>query len=101
MLLVVTLSPRPDDRRAQAVDSPLDLHALDGALLVAYQAAFAVAIGAFMVAAASLVVRFRRARGIERQQLRWVRNWHRRWSGWRWPPAGRFAPAPGSSVVQF
>jgi hypothetical protein len=72
VLLVVTLSPRPDDGRAQAIGSPLDLHALDGALLVAYQAAFAVAISAFVVAAASLVVRFRRARGVEREQLRWV-----------------------------
>jgi hypothetical protein len=72
LLLVVTLLPRPGDRPAQAVDSPLDLHALDGALLVAYQAAFAVSISALVVAAASLVVRFRRAHGIERQQLRWV-----------------------------
>jgi hypothetical protein len=71
-LLVVTLLRSPGDRLAQAVDSPLDLHALDGGLLVAYQAAFAVAIIANVVAAASLVVRFRRARGIERQQLRWV-----------------------------
>jgi hypothetical protein len=72
LLLVVTLMPRPSDRPAQAVDSPLDLHTLDGGPLVAYQAAFAVAIIAVVVAAASLVVRFRRARGIERQQLRWV-----------------------------
>jgi hypothetical protein len=72
LLLVVTLEPKPGDRLAQAADSPLDLRALDGALLVAYQAAFAVTIIAFVVAAASLVVRFRRARGIERQQLRWV-----------------------------
>jgi hypothetical protein len=72
LLLVLTLIPGPGDRRADAVDSPLDLHALDGAQLVAYQAAFAVAIIAFVVAAASLLVRFRRARGIERQQLRWV-----------------------------
>jgi hypothetical protein len=72
LLLVVTLAHQPADRLVEALDSPLDLHALDGGLLVAYQAAFAVAIGAFVVAAASLVVRFRRARGIERQQLRWV-----------------------------
>jgi hypothetical protein len=72
LLLVVTLWSRPGDRRAQALESPLDLHALDGGLLVAYRAAFAVAIGAVVVAAASLVVRFRRARGVERQQLRWV-----------------------------
>ena len=34
--------------------------------------AFAVVISAVVVAAASLVLRFRRARGVERQQLRWV-----------------------------
>jgi hypothetical protein len=72
LLLVVTLLPRPDDRLALALSSPLDLQALDGALLVAYQVAFAIVISALVVAAASLVVRFRRARGIERQQLRWV-----------------------------
>ncbi len=72
LLLVVGLGPRPGDRLVQAVDSPLDLHAFDGVLLVAYRAAFALAIIAFVVAAASLVVRFRRARGTERQQLRWV-----------------------------
>jgi hypothetical protein len=72
LLLVVTLVPRPGDRPVQAVDSPLDLQALDGVQLVAYRAAFAVAIIAFVVAAGSLVVRFRRARGIERQQLQWV-----------------------------
>jgi hypothetical protein len=72
LLLVVTLVRTPTGRTAVAVDSPLDLRGFDGAVLVAYQAAFAVAIVAFVVAAASLVVRFRRARGIERQQLRWV-----------------------------
>ncbi len=41
-------------------------------LLIANQTAFAVTIIAFVVTAASLVVRFRRARGTERQQLRWV-----------------------------
>jgi hypothetical protein len=72
VLGVVTLSPRPGDRLIEAVDSPLDLRALDGGLLVAYQAAFAVIIIAFVGAAGSLVGRFRRARGVERQQLRWV-----------------------------
>ena len=72
LLGVVTLSRRPGDRLIAAVDSPLDLRALDGGLLVAYQAAFAVIIIAFVGAAGSLVGRFRRARGVERQQLRWV-----------------------------
>jgi peptidoglycan/LPS O-acetylase OafA/YrhL len=64
--------PRRGDRLAQALSSPLDLHTLDGGLLVAYRAAFAVTIVVVVVATASLVGRFRRARGIERQQLRWV-----------------------------
>jgi hypothetical protein len=72
LLLAVTLVREPTVRPVEAVDSPLDLQALDGAVLAAYQAAFAVTIIAFLVAAASLVIRFRRARGIERQQLRWV-----------------------------
>jgi hypothetical protein len=72
LLGVVTLSPGPGDRLIEAVDSPLDLRALDGGLLVAYQAASAVIIMAFVAAAWSLVGRFRRARGVERQQLRWV-----------------------------
>jgi hypothetical protein len=94
VLGVVTLSPRPGDRLLEAVDSPLDLRALDGGLLIAYQAAFAVIIIAFVGAAGSLVGRFRRARGVERQQLRWVAlatvliallavvTWPR----WRWAP---------------
>jgi hypothetical protein len=72
LLLVVTLAPKPGGRVVRAVDSPLDLHALNGVLLAANQAALAVTNIAFVAAAASLVVRFRRARGIERQQLRWV-----------------------------
>jgi hypothetical protein len=39
---------------------------------VTYELAYAVSILAVVVAAASLVVRFRRASGTERQQLRWV-----------------------------
>jgi hypothetical protein len=72
LLLVVTVLARSTDRPAQAVDSPLDLGALEGGLLAAYQAAFAVGITTTVVAGASLVVRFRHARGVERQQLRWV-----------------------------
>ncbi len=70
-LLAVPLAPKPS-RPYQALDSPFDFHTLDGALLVTDQVTLAVTILAVMVAAGSLVVRFRRARGTERQQLRWV-----------------------------
>jgi hypothetical protein len=71
-LLAITLAPRPFGQPYQAAGNPLDLSDLGGALLVTYQLAFAVANLAVVVGAASLVVRFRRARGTERQQLRWV-----------------------------
>ncbi|HEX6677001.1 MAG TPA: hypothetical protein VF486_18480 [Actinomycetes bacterium] len=71
-LLAITLAPRPFGRPYRAAGNPLDLRGLGGALSVTYQLAFAVANLAVVVGAASLVVRFRRARGTERQQLRWV-----------------------------
>jgi hypothetical protein len=71
-LLAITLAPRPFDQPYQATENPLDLRDLGGALLVTSQLAFAVTNLAVVVGAASLVVRFRRARGVERQQLRWV-----------------------------
>jgi hypothetical protein len=72
LLLVVPMLAGPVDPPVQGLDSPLDLSTLDGALLAAYLAAFAVVLVANVTGAASLVVRFRHARGIERQQLRWV-----------------------------
>jgi hypothetical protein len=71
-LLATTLAPRPSGQPYQAAGNPLDLSGLSGALLVTYQLAFAVTNLAVLVGAASLVVRFRRARSTERQQLRWV-----------------------------
>jgi hypothetical protein len=54
------------------VDNPLAVHALGGVLRAVNQGAPAVTLLAVLAAAGSLVGRFRRARGIERQQLRWV-----------------------------
>jgi hypothetical protein len=71
-LLAITLAPRPGRLVGLAEGNPLGLSGLSGALFVTYQLAFAVAGLAVVVGAASLVVRFRRARGTERQQLRWV-----------------------------
>jgi hypothetical protein len=71
MVLAVTFSG-PAGGPVRRPDSPLDLGVLDGRLRAAYQVAFVVMILANVLATASLVVRFRRARGVERQQLRWV-----------------------------
>jgi hypothetical protein len=71
-LLAIGLAPPTLDPAARAPDNPFDLSGLGGALQVVYQLAFTVTNLAVVVGAGSLVVRFRRARGPERQQLRWV-----------------------------
>jgi hypothetical protein len=72
LLLVVAVAGGPLDPYYQAIGGPFDLRGLGGALLVANQAALAVTTLAVVVAAGSLVGRFRHARGLERLQLRWV-----------------------------
>jgi hypothetical protein len=72
LLLAMPLAPRPPEERYRAVDNPFDLRPFDGALLLANRVLLAVTVLGVLVGAGSLVVRFRRARGIERQQLRWV-----------------------------
>jgi hypothetical protein len=72
LLLAMPLAPRPSEERFHAVDNPLDLRPFDGVLLLANQAALVVTVVGILVGAGSLVVRFRRARGVERLQLRWV-----------------------------
>ncbi|HEY6591984.1 MAG TPA: hypothetical protein VI751_13290, partial [Actinomycetota bacterium] len=72
LLGVVTLAGGPLDPRYQALGGPFDLRGLGGILLAANQLALAVTTLAVVAAAGSLVGRFRRARGVERLQLRWV-----------------------------
>ena len=72
LVLVVTLVGGPVDPRYQAHGGPFDLRGLDGVLLAANRAALAVTVVGLVAAAASLVGRFRHARGVERLQLRWV-----------------------------
>jgi hypothetical protein len=72
LALVVPVVPGRFDPQLLLTDSPFSDRALGGVLLVATRVALAVTALAVVVAAGSLVVRFRRAQGVERQQLRWV-----------------------------
>ena len=69
---LVSLAIGPFRDSDQAVANPLAIDALAGPLLMMRTLSFAVAGLAIPVGAWSLVVRFRRARGMERQQLRWL-----------------------------
>ena len=74
-LLAEALQRAPMDPPFQAVVSPVALPAtvpLEGVLEVIDWVAALVTQVAILVAAGSLVLRFRRARGVERLQLRWV-----------------------------
>jgi len=72
LLVALAVASGPLDPQYQAVGGPFDLRGQGGVLLVVNQLALAVTTLAVVVGAGSLVVRFRRARGVERQQLRWV-----------------------------
>src|SRR5215213_3078229 len=72
LVLVVAVVPGRVDPRLLLASSPFSDRALGGVVLVATRVALAVTALAVVVAAGSLVVRFRRAHGVERQQLRWV-----------------------------
>jgi hypothetical protein len=72
LLVAATIAPGSMDPRMLAEEGPQDLRTFGGALLVANLAAQAVGILIILAGAGSLVTRFRHARGVERQQLRWV-----------------------------
>jgi hypothetical protein len=70
LLLTVALTPALAGYRHPR--DPFDLHNAGGAQLLAYQIAFPVILLAVVSGALSLLVRFHRAVGTERLQLRWV-----------------------------
>jgi len=72
LVLVMPVAPGRLDPQLLLASSPLSDRALGGVLLVATRVALVITAVAVAVAAGSLVVRFRRAHGVERQQLRWV-----------------------------
>jgi hypothetical protein len=71
-LVATLLLPNSLNSDYQTLDNPLALRAFGGALRAALWVALAITVLAVLVAAGSLVVRFRRAHGVERRQLRWV-----------------------------
>jgi hypothetical protein len=68
----VMLLPGAADPRDLVKTSPFDDRSFTGALRLAIQVGAAVGALTMVVAAGSLAARFRYARGVERQQLRWV-----------------------------
>jgi hypothetical protein len=72
LLVGLAVASGPLDPRYQLLGGPFELRGQGGVLLVVNQLALAFTTLAVVVGAGSLVVRFRRARGVERQQLRWV-----------------------------
>jgi hypothetical protein len=72
LVVALAVARGPLDPRYQVLGGPFDLRGQGGVLLFVNQLALAATTLAVVVGAASLVVRFRRAQGVERQQLRWV-----------------------------
>jgi len=69
LAVVATVAPGPLDAAVLSIQGPVGLR---GALQVANQLALIVALVAVLGGATSLMTRFRHARGVERQQLRWL-----------------------------
>jgi hypothetical protein len=71
-VVALTLTPQALDQAYRSVSNPLGLQAVQPSITVIGHLAIGVTVVAVVVGALSLVVRFGRALGIERQQLRWV-----------------------------
>jgi hypothetical protein len=71
-LVAITLKSEAVDPAYRSVTNPLGLQALQLPITITHIVASGIIVVAVVVGAFSLVVRFRRARGTERQQLRWV-----------------------------
>ena len=72
VVIVVGLVVQPDPMAPEYYGNPLAVPALAPVLLPAALAGMVVVALSLLVAAGSTVVRFRRARGVERLQLRWL-----------------------------
>jgi hypothetical protein len=66
------LAPRPlEGRGLKALSSPLGIQQVEAAFRLLEAIAFPIGAMLAVLSVASVVVRFRRARGVERQQLKW------------------------------
>jgi hypothetical protein len=72
LLALVLLASQPFEEPFQSVANPLPVPVLAGSPLVVAVVTFVAMLLPILVGAWSLVVRVRRARGVERQQLRWL-----------------------------
>jgi hypothetical protein len=72
VLTVVGFAVQPDPLAPDYLGNPFSVPVLAPALLVAALAGIAVIMAGLLLGAVSLVLRFRRARGVERLQLRWL-----------------------------
>jgi hypothetical protein len=72
LVVAAALDPHPLVPEDPTFENPLAAPALVGLLAAAAVASAAILLAGLVVAAGSLVLRYRRARGMERQQLRWL-----------------------------
>jgi hypothetical protein len=72
LVLLAAVDPQPLAPEHPEVENPLAVAVPTGLLLAVAAVAAVLVLATLVAAAGSLVVRFRRARGTERQQLRWL-----------------------------
>jgi hypothetical protein len=72
VVMVLGAAVQPDPLAPDYHGNPLAIPALARVLVVPAVAGVVVVLVSLLVGAGSLVVRFRRAKGVERQQLRWL-----------------------------
>ena len=120
VLVVLGFAVQPDPLAPDYFGNPLAVPALAPGLLVAAVAGIVVVVAGLLVGAGSLVLRFRRARGVERLQLRWLalaaacarcccwpawppRSWAGTRSCWRpWRSASALLPlATGAAILRY
>jgi hypothetical protein len=71
-LLAAVTYPQPLEPEYPSPENPLYVPALEALLGIAFPVSALVVLLGLLAAAGSLLGRFRRARGVERQQLRWL-----------------------------